>query len=113
MLAVVVMERALDADGALDGLARRVERYHEAVAGGLDFLTRVLPDLPAHDLVVRIHDLVSSRLALVLAQASGADDVGEQHGRGRRLGHGAGTPSLQPHRRGSRRAPNRRDDSQW
>jgi hypothetical protein len=35
---------------------------------------------------------MSSRLTLVLAKASGADDVGEQHGHGRRLGHGARLP---------------------
>src|ERR1700681_3871483 len=104
MPTIVLVERALDADGALDGLTRRVECHHEAVAGRLDFLTGVLPDLPPHDLVVRIHDLVSGRLTLVLAKPSGADDVGEKHGRGRRLGHGACTPSLQPHGRGSPRA---------
>ena len=35
---------------------------------GLDFLASVLPDLPAHDLVVRIHDRVRSCLAVVLAK---------------------------------------------
>ena len=94
MSAVVVVERALDADSALDGLTRRVECHHEAVAGRLDLLTGVLPDLPPHDLVMLIHDLMSSRLTLVLAKASGADDVGEQHGHGRRLGHGACLSSL-------------------
>lgn len=84
---VVVVERALDADGAFNGLARRVEGHHEAVAGRLDLLTGVLRDLLAHDLVMRIHDRLGSGLALVLAQAGGADDVGEQHGHGRRLGH--------------------------
>ena len=77
MSAIVLVERALNADGALDALTRRVECHHEAVACGLDFLTSVLADLPPHDLVMLIHDLVSSRLTLVLAKASGADDVGE------------------------------------
>ena len=33
MLAIVAVERALNADGALDGFTRRVECDHEAVAG--------------------------------------------------------------------------------
>ena len=92
MSAVVVVERALDADSALDGLTRRLECHHEAVAGRLDLLTGVFPDLPPHDLVMLIHDPMSSRLTLVVAKASRADDVGEQHGHGRRLGHGACLP---------------------
>ena len=111
MSAVVVVERALDADSALDGLARRVECHHEAVAGRLDLLTSVLPDLPPHDLVMLIHDRVGSRLALMLAKARGADDVGEQHGHGRRFVHGVCLlPSLQPHDCGSRHATIRQDD---
>ncbi len=67
MPAVVVVQRALDADGALDGLARRVECHHETVAGSLDLLTGMLTNLPPHDLVMFIHDAVRGRLALVLA----------------------------------------------
>src|ERR1700716_35874 len=92
MTTVVVVERALKADGALNAFTRGIERHHEAVARRLHLLAGVLPDLTPHDLVVLIHDAVSSRLALVLAKASGADDVGEQHGHGRRLGHGACLP---------------------
>src|SRR5260370_720915 len=109
MPAVVVVQRALHADGALDGLARRVECHHETVAGSLDLLTGMLADLPPHDLVMLIHDAVRDRLALVLAQASRANDVSEQHGHGRRLGHGACAPSHRPHDRGPGRAPYRGD----
>jgi hypothetical protein len=87
MSAVVVVERALNTDSTLDGLARRVECHHKAVAGRLDLKTGMLSNLPPHNFIVLIHDLMSASLALVLAKARRAHHVSEQHSHGRRLGH--------------------------
>jgi hypothetical protein len=53
---------------------------------------------------------VRGRLALALAKASGTDDVGEQHGHGRRLGHGACLPRAFSRMSVALVAPPRADD---
>jgi hypothetical protein len=92
--AVVAVQRALDADRALDGLARRVERDHETVADRLDLAAGVLAELLPHQIVMRVHNPVGRRLALVLTHAGRTDDIGEQHRHGCRFGHGACSSAL-------------------
>src|SRR5438270_4347217 len=87
MSAVVIMERALHADGALDGPSRRFECNHEAVAGRLHLLTCILSDLTPNDFVMRGHNVMGSRFALNLAQARGAAHVGEKYVQGGGLAH--------------------------
>src|SRR5262249_5565103 len=90
--AVVIVERALDADCALHSLAGRVERDHEAIASCFDLLASVLLNLAPQNAIVLTHDLMSSSLALMLAKPRGADDVAEEHRYGRGLVHGVSQP---------------------
>src|SRR5262245_30107875 len=87
MFSVVVVESALNTDGALDGFARGLECRHETITGRFDFATAMISKLLTHDLVVCVHYFVGVRLTLMLAQARRTNDISEHHGHGCRLGH--------------------------
>ena len=78
VLAVVLLQCPLDADGAGYGLSRRGEGHHEAVAQGLDLVAAVLLDLPSHKVKVGVNNLLGSAVAPTRPQIGGAFHVGEE-----------------------------------
>src|SRR3990172_1103676 len=95
LAAVVLLERALDADGAGNGPARRAEGDHEAVAQRLHLAAAVLFHLLPHELLVRAQDIPRSLITPARGQAGGALDVREQDGDGafgQLFGHSAPYP---------------------
>src|SRR3989304_2978593 len=72
LAAVVLLERALDADGAGNGLARGAEGDHEAVAHRLYFAAAVLLHLLPHELLVGAQDIPRSLIPPTHGQARGA-----------------------------------------
>src|SRR3989304_3374882 len=96
---IPLRQRALDADGAGNGLARRAEGDHEAVAHGLHLAAAVLLPLLPHELLVGTQDIPRGLITPTRGQASGANDVREQDGDGalgQLFGHGAPYPWWPP-----------------
>src|SRR3989337_1495664 len=77
---IPLLERALNADGAGKGLARRAAGHHEAIAHGLYFAAAVLLHLLPHELLVGPQDIPRGLIAPTGGQAGGANDVREEDG---------------------------------